>query len=397
MLLWLLGVLIPSEKTGSIDYICLGGADILADKRDFYEVLGVQKNASSDELKKAYRKLAKQYHPDLNKDKEDAAEKFKEASEAYEVLSDENKRRQYDQFGHAAFDNGAGGAGGGFGGFGDFMGGFGDIFDSFFGGGTTRQRNGPVRGSDLRMELSITFEEAAFGVTKEVRVTKDVVCDTCGGSGAKKGTDASTCGTCGGTGQIRQQRNTAFGSFVNVVDCPDCGGKGTIIKDPCSDCGGRGILRKPKTLKVNIPAGIDNAQIITLRGEGSAGQRGGPSGDLQIYVYVEPHKFFSREGYDLYLEMPVSFVDAALGTELTVPTLDGKAKYKMGAGTQTGTVFRLKDKGVQHLRSSRKGSLYVKVVVEVPKKLSDKQKSLLKEFDKQMKHKKSFFDRVKGK
>jgi len=368
----------------------------LADKRDYYEVLGVGKDASSDEIKKAYRKLAKQHHPDMNDGDHGSADKFREASEAYEVLSDDDKRRQYDQFGHAAFDQGSG-VGGGFGGFGDFMGGFGDIFDSFFGGGATRQRNGPVRGRDLRMDLSITFEEAAFGTAKEVHVNKDETCDKCHGSGAKSDDDVKTCGTCGGTGQLRQQRSTAFGSFVNVVDCPDCGGKGKIIKNPCTECRGRGILRKQKQIKVNIPAGIDNGQIITLRGEGSAGQRGGPAGDLQIHIHVEPHAFFKRDGYDLYLEMPVSFADAAMGTELIVPTLDGKAKYKMASGTQTDTIFRLKDKGIQHLRASRKGSLYVKVVVEVPKKLSDKQKTLLREFDELTKSKKSFFERVKGK
>ena len=372
----------------------------MTSKRDYYEILGVQKSASPDEIKKAYRKLAKQHHPDVHKEdnKDASAERFKEASEAYAVLSDANKRQQYDQFGHAAFDQRAGG-GAGFGGFDDFMGGFGDIFDSFFGGGrTSRQRTGPMRGSDLRMEMTITFEDAAFGTTKDVRLGKDVTCETCGGTGAKKGTQAKTCTTCDGAGQIRQQRSTAFGNFVNVVDCPDCGGKGTIIKDPCSVCGGRGVHKESKTLKVEIPAGIDNAQVITLRGEGSAGQRGGPPGDLQIYVYVQPHEFFKREGYDLYLEMPVSFVDASLGAELLVPTLDGKAKYKMAEGTQPGTVFRLKDKGIQHLRSNRKGSLYVVVNVDVPKKLNEKQKAILKEFDAATKsRKRSFFDRVKGK
>lgn len=370
----------------------------MAEKRDYYEVLGVAKGASADDIKKAYRKLAKQYHPDVNENKEESAEKFKEASEAYSVLSDENKRQKYDTFGHAAFDPSAGGTG--FGGFEDFMsgfGGFGDIFDSFFGGGrSTRQRSGPVRGSDLRMEMTISFEEAAFGTSKEVQLNKDITCEACGGTGAKPGTEPRRCEACGGTGQIRQQRSTAFGSFINVVDCPDCGGKGTIIKDPCPECGGRGILRKPKKLKISIPAGIDNAQIITLRGEGGAGQRGGPAGDLQIYIYVEPHKFFTREGYDLYLEMPVSFVDAALGADLVVPTMEGKAKYRLSEGTQTGTVFRLKDKGIQHLHSTRKGSLYVKVIVEVPKKLNEKQKTLLREFDKSTKDKKSFFERVMG-
>lgn len=368
----------------------------MAEKRDYYEVLGVQKGASADEIKKAYRKLAKQYHPDVNEDKEGSAEKFKEASEAYAVLSDDGKRRQYDTFGHAAFDAAAGG-GAGFGGFEDFMGGFGDIFDSFFGGGrAARHRNGPVRGSDLRMEMRISFEEAAFGVSRDVQLNKDVECEACAGTGAKEGTEPKRCTTCGGTGQMRQQRATAFGNFVNIVDCPDCGGKGTIIKDPCPECGGRGILKKLKKLKINVPAGIDNSQIITLRGEGGAGQRGGPSGDLQIYIFVEPHKFFKRDGYDLFLEMPVSFADAALGAELTVPTLDGKAKYKITEGTQTGTVFRLKDKGIQYLHSTKKGSLYITVKVEVPKKLSEKQKTMLREFDKSTKEKKSFFERVMG-
>lgn len=367
----------------------------MAEKKDYYEVLGVGKGASSDEIKKAYRKLAKQYHPDVNEDKDESSEKFKEASEAYGVLSDDQKRKQYDTFGHAAFDQSAGGRGG-FGGFDDFMGGFGDIFDSFFGGGRTSRRNGPVRGSDLRIELRITFEEAAFGVKKEVRLNKDETCASCGGTGAKKGTSPQTCATCGGTGQVRQQRNTAFGSFVNVVDCPDCGGRGSFIKEPCTDCGGRGISTKLKTINVDIPAGIDNGQILTMRGAGASGKLGGAPGDLQIYIYVQPHQLFTREGYDLYIDMPVSFVDAALGVELMIPTLEGKAKLKMADGTQTGTVFRLKDKGITHLHSSRKGSLYVKVNVEVPKKLNEKQKTLLREFDKLSTKQKSFFERVKG-
>jgi molecular chaperone DnaJ len=371
----------------------------LAAKRDYYDVLGVKKDATGEEIKKAYRKLAKQHHPDAKGEDNASAEEFHEISEAYEVLGNDKKRSQYDQFGHAAFDPsaGAGGGAGGFGGFGDFAGGFGDIFDSFFGGGTTQRRNGPIRGADLRMELRITFEEAAFGVTKEVRLNKDVTCKTCSGSGAKKGTKPTTCSHCGGSGQIRQQSQSLFGNFVNIIDCPSCGGRGSIIKDPCPDCNGRGIKREQKTMKVNVPAGIDNGQIITLRGEGSAGQRGGPAGDLQIHIRFSPHKFFKRDGYDLHLDMPVSYMEAALGAELIIPTLDGKAKYKMSSGTQTGTVFRLKDKGIQNLRSSHKGSLYVRVIVEVPKKLSEKQKSLLKEFDSLSKPTKNFFDYVKGK
>jgi len=369
----------------------------LAAKRDYYEVLGIERSASADDIRKAYRRLAKQYHPDMNNDnKDEAAEQFKEVSEAYSVLSDDQKRKQYDTFGHAAFENGGAGGYGGFGGFGDFMGGFGDIFDTFFGGGTsTRSRTGPVRGSDLRMELRITFEEAAFGVEREISLNKDMRCETCNGTGAKPGTSPKTCATCGGSGQIRQQRNTAFGSFMNVVDCPDCGGRGSIIKDPCPDCNGRGIRKQQRKIKVGIPAGIDNGQVLTMRGEGAAGQRGGMPGDLQLYISVAPHKFFTREGYDLYLEMPVTFVDAALGAELVIPTLDGKAKYKMSEGTQTGTVFRLKDKGIQHLNSSKKGNLFVRVRVETPHKLNEKQKELLRQFDKLFKKKdKDFAEKV---
>jgi len=369
----------------------------LADKRDYYDVLGVKKDATGEEIKKAYRKLAKQHHPDASSSDNASADKFHEVSEAYEVLGDDAKRSKYDQFGHAAFDPAAGAGGaGGFNGFGDFAGGFGDIFDTFFGGGTQR-RNGPIRGADLRMELRITFEEAAFGVTKEVRLNKDFTCDTCGGSGAKKGTQTKTCSQCGGSGQVRQQSHSVFGNFVNVVDCPSCNGRGTIITEPCSECNGSGIKRKQKTMKVKVPAGIDNGQVITLRGEGSAGQRSGPAGDLQIHIRFSAHKFFVRDGYDLHLDMPVTFMEVVLGAELIIPTLDGKAKYKMSAGTKTGTVFRLKDKGIQHLRSGRKGSLYVRVIVEVPKKLSDKQKTLIKEFEILNKPKKNFFDRVKGK
>lgn len=374
----------------------------MADKKDYYDVLGVKKDATGEEIKKAYRKLAKQHHPDVKSGDNASADKFHEVSEAYEVLGDDKKRSKYDQFGHAAFDpaagaGGGGGGAGGFNGFGDFSGGFGDIFDSFFGGGTSQRRNGPVRGTDLRMELRITFKEAAFGVTKEVRLNKDATCEMCGGSGAKKGTQPKTCTHCGGSGQIRQQSQSIFGNFVNVVDCPSCGGRGVIITEPCLGCNGRGIKRQQKTMKVKVPAGIDSGQIITLRGEGSAGVRGGPAGDLQIHIRFPAHKFFKRDGYDLHLEMPVTFMEVALGAELMIPTLDGKAKYKMSAGTRTGTVFRLKDKGIQNLRSSRKGSLYVKVTVQVPKKLNDKQKELIKEFESLNKPQKSFLNLVKGK
>ena len=364
----------------------------MAEKRDYYEVLGVSRGATEDEIKKAYRRLAKQYHPDVNEDKETAAEKFKEASEAYSVLSDPHKRRQYDAFGHAAF--GAGGAG--FGGFEDFMGGFGDIFESFFGGARPSRRNGPVRGADLRMDITVTFEEAAFGVSREIHVNRETACPECAGTGSKPGTEPKRCSSCGGTGQIRQQRSTLFGSFVSATDCPDCGGSGQVIKDPCRECGGRGTVKRAQKIKVNIPAGIDDSQVLTLRGEGNAGLRGGSSGDLKIYIHVAPHKYFVREGYDLYLEMPVSFVEAALGAELSIPTLDGHIKYRIPEGTQTGTVIRLKDEGVRHIGSDRKGSLFVKVVVEVPKKLSEKQKDILREFEKASGGKTDFFRKAKA-
>jgi molecular chaperone DnaJ len=370
----------------------------LAEKRDYYEVLGVTKNASQEEIKKAYRGLAKKYHPDANKDDAQAEHKFKEVNEAYQVLSDEEKRRQYDSFGHAAFD-GTGGARG-FGGFEDFMGGFGDIFDSIFGSPFGRQQKrantGPQRGADLRYDMSISFEEAFFGCKKEIELVKDEKCPECGGSGAQKGTERKTCPNCGGTGQVRQQRSTAFGNFVNVTTCSACGGEGHIIERPCMKCKGKGTLSRLKKLSVNIPAGIDDGQAMTLSGEGEPGKRGGPPGDLYIYITVRPHKYLQRDGYDLYLDMPIPFSLAAIGGEMEVPTLEGRIKYRIPEGTQTGTVFRLKEKGVQHLRSNKKGDLYVKVNVEVPKKLTDKQKDLLQQFDNITKTKeKSFFERVK--
>jgi molecular chaperone DnaJ len=372
----------------------------LATKRDYYEVLGISKDASADDIKKAYRKLAKQYHPDTNKEDAQAEHKFKEVNEAYQILSDDGKRRQYDSYGHAAFDGTGGFSGGGYGGFEDVMGGFGDVFDSLFGGAFGRSSrkayNGPQQGADLRYDMSITFEEAVFGCKKEIDLTKEEKCDECDGTGAQKGTQKKTCSVCGGSGQVRQQRTTAFGNFVNVTACSACGGEGTIIEKPCQKCRGKGTINKAKKLSITIPAGIDNGQALTLSGEGAPGKKGGPSGDLYIYITVKAHKYLQRDGFDLYLDMPVSFALAAMGGELEVPTLEGKIKYKIPEGTPTGTVFRLKEKGVKHLRSAKKGDMYVKVTVEVPKKLTDKQKDLLDQFEKiSMQKEKSFFERVK--
>ena len=346
--------------------------------RDYYETLGVERGASVEEIKKAYRQLAKKYHPDLHKDDEGAAQKFKEINEAYQVLSDDKKRAQYDQFGHDAYTSGATGAGAGFSGFEGF-GGFGDIFDSFFGGGATR-RTGPQRGANVEASVIITFEEAAFGVKRDVSVTRKETCSTCNGTGAKDASKVKTCPTCGGSGQIRQQQQTLFGNIANIVTCPTCHGEGKIVEDPCDQCRGTGRVTKSRTISINIPAGIDNGQIITLSGQGDAGRKGGPAGDLLVYVRVRPHKLFVRDGANLYMEMPISFAQAALGSELEIPTLDGKVKYHMPAGTQTGTTFRLKEKGIKYLRQNRNGDLFVKVNIEVPKKLTDRQKELLIEF-----------------
>lgn len=373
----------------------------MASKRDYYEILGVDKSASESEIKSAYRKQAKKYHPDLNTGDDKSAKSFKEVNEAYQVLGDEKKKAQYDQFGHAAFDPASGGGGaGGFGGFEDIMGGmggFGDIFDSFFGGGgRQRNYNGPVRGSDLRYNMEISFEESAFGVKKDVQIRRKENCSECKGSGAAKGTKKHTCLTCGGQGQVRQQRNSVIGSFVNVVPCSDCKGTGEIIDTPCKVCRGQGKVQKTRTISVNIPAGIDNGQAITLRGEGEPGEKGGGTGDLQIAIYVKPHKYFKRDGYHLYLDMPITFVDACLGKEIEIPTLYDKVKYRIPDGTQTGTTFRLRKKGMKHIRSEVYGDLYIKVAIETPKKLSDKQKTLLKEYQELEKTKgKNFFDTVK--
>lgn len=352
----------------------------MADKRDYYEVLGVAKGAADDEIKKAYRSLAKKYHPDLNPGDKAAEDKFKEVGEAYEVLSDQQKRAQYDQFGHSGPQGGFGGGAGGdpFGG-----GGFGDIFESFFGGGIFGggRRNGPEKGADLRFDVTITFQEAAFGVKKDINIMREENCPICQGSGAEPGTTAETCSTCKGSGQVRTTQNTMFGSFASVNTCPRCQGKGKTVSTPCRHCNGAGKVRANRTLSINIPAGIDNGQAITLRGEGEAGKKGGPAGDLYIYITVLPHKTFKRRGFDIYQDYNVSFAQAALGSEVQLPTLEDTIKYRIPEGTQPGTTFRIKQRGIKKLNSESKGDMYITVKVEVPKRLTARQKELLREFD----------------
>lgn len=355
----------------------------MADKRDYYEVLGVSKDADDTAIKSAYRKLAKKYHPDINKHDSAAEAKFKEASEAYEVLSDGTKRSQYDRFGHAASQQGFGG-GQGFGGQG--FGGFEDIFESFFGGGfggsTSRRRNAPQQGANLRYDIRISFSEAAFGIKKDINITRTENCDHCHGTGAKDGKEMETCPDCKGTGQVHVVQQTLLGRVQTTRTCTTCHGTGKKIKVRCGYCAGSGKEQKRRSIAVNIPAGIATGQQIPLRGEGEAGINGGPAGDLFIRVTVGAHKFFKRDGYDLVLEVPITLTQATLGVELEAPLLKGKIKYTVPEGTQSGTVLRLKGKGIQHLNSSRHGDLYLKISVEVPKKLSKKQKELLNEFEK---------------
>lgn len=351
-------------------------------KRDYYEVLGVSRDASPEDIKKAYRKLAREYHPDANKDDPGAAEKFKEISEANEILSDQEKRARYDQFGHAGvgtggFDPGAGG----FEGFEGF-GGMGDIFDMFLGqmGGRTARPRGPQRGADLRYDLDLAFEEAAFGVEKEIDVPRVENCPTCGGSGAKPGTHPVTCKVCRGTGQVQVAQNTAFGRFVSVRPCDHCRGEGRVIDHPCTECRGSGHVRRRRRIQVKIPAGVDTGHRVRLSGEGQSGIRGGPPGDLFVVIGVRPHPVFNRNGEDVHIEIPLSFVQGALGTEIDVPTLDGEVKLKIPEGTQTGTSFRLKGKGIPRLRGFGRGDQHVKVLVVVPTRLDQKQKDLLRKF-----------------
>ncbi len=357
----------------------------MAEKRDYYEVLGVNKGATGDEIKKAFRKMSKKYHPDLNPGDKTAEENFKEVNEAYQVLSDDEKRQRYDQFGHAGVDGNAGFGGGGFGGFdmGDFGDIFGDIFGGGFGGfgGGRSRRNSPRRGSDLTEYISLTFMEAAFGCKKKINITKTETCDECHGSGAKKGTQPITCSHCNGTGQIQQRRQTMFG-FSNVItECPTCHGKGKIIKETCSACRGTGNVRKNKTVEVNIPAGIDNDQVMRIGGAGNSGVNGGPAGDLQLVIRVKPDEIFKRDGFDVNVTFPISFTQAALGATLKVPTIHGVVEYELPEGTQPNTRFRLRGKGIPVLNGRGNGDQYVTVTVEVPKNLNAKQKELLREFD----------------
>ncbi len=354
-------------------------------KRDYYEVLGVSKGASEDEIKKAYKKMARKYHPDLNPGDKSAEEKFKEVNEAYEVLSDADKRARYDQYGHAGVDPnfGAGGFGGGFDGGFDF-GDLGDIFGSFFGGGFGGGRrtnpNAPQRGESIRMSIAISFEEAAFGCEKEVTVERYEACDTCHGSGCAPGTSPEVCPDCHGTGTVQVRRQTPMGVFATSSPCPKCGGKGRIIHQPCKDCRGSGMMRKKKTIQASIPAGIDNGQTISIRGQGNAGRNGGPAGDLLITITVRPHELFRREGTSVLCEAPITFTQAVLGAELEIPTIDGKVKYTLPEGTQSGTTFRLKGKGIPSINGRGRGDQYVTVYIETPRNLNKEQKEALKKF-----------------
>lgn len=347
-------------------------------KRDYYEILGVAKGVSEADLKKAYRRVAMKYHPDRNPDDKDAEEKFKEASEAYEVLSDENKRAAYDQYGHAGVE-GAGGMGGGFGG-GGFSDIFGDVFGDIFGGGGGGRRGGPARGSDLRYTLELSLEDAVKGTSVKIKVPTLVSCKTCDGSGAKAGTKPATCTTCGGHGQVRMQQ----GFFSVQQTCPTCRGKGKIITDPCKDCHGHGRVEETKTLNVKVPPGVDNGDRIRLAGEGEAGAEGGPSGDLYVQISVKEHEFFQRDGKNLYCEVPIGLVEACLGGEIEVPTLDGRVKLKIPEETQTGKLFRLRGKGVAPVRGGAAGDLLCRVIVETPVNLTSKQKDLLRQLQEDM-------------
>lgn len=384
------------------------------EKRDYYEVLGVSKGASDDEIKKAYRKTAKKYHPDLNPNNPEAEAKFKECNEAYEVLSDPQKKSRYDQFGFAGVDpnygagqGGAGGFGGGFGFDGDID--LGDIFSSFFGGGGGfgggfggRNPNAPQKGRDIQSAVTITFEEAAKGCKKTVDVSRVEDCSQCHGTGAAEGTSPVTCPECQGRGVVNIQQRTAFGVMQTQRACTRCGGKGKIIEKPCTKCSGKGKVRKKTKVDINIPAGIDNRQVVNVRGYGDTGLNGGPAGDLRVVVNIKPHKDFERDGFDIWYEKHISIVEASLGAELRVPTLDGDVKYNIPAGTQPNEVFKLKNKGIQRLNSMGKGDLFVRIVVDIPTSLTGEQKDLLKQFDKSYSPKsgsakEGFFDKFKKK
>lgn len=383
----------------------------MAEKKDYYEVLGVPRNATEAEIKKAYRRLAKKYHPDLNPGDKTAEAKFKEINEAYEVLSNKDKRARYDQFGQAGVDPNFGGGAGGSPFAGDIN--FDDIFNSVFGGGFggfggfegfggTRRRqhaNVPRRGSDSETTVSISFEEAAKGCVKTVSYDQVDVCPDCRGTGARNGS-TRTCPQCGGTGQVRVSQRTPFGLVQTTRTCDRCGGTGRIIDEPCPTCGGRGRIRHRRTIEINIPAGIDNGQVLNVSGKGNAGENGGPGGDLHVSVSVRPHPIFERKGFDIWCEMPITFTQAALGAEVVVPTIDGRVEYEVHPGTQPGDVFKLRGKGIQRLGSRGRGDQYVRMTVEVPKNLSQRQKALLREFeseaeDKNYQKRRNFFGKIK--
>ncbi|MDD2420638.1 MAG: molecular chaperone DnaJ [Heliobacteriaceae bacterium] len=373
-------------------------------KRDYYEVLGVSKGATEVEIKKAYRRLLKKYHPDANPDKKQAEEKIKEINEAYEVLSDPEKKVRYDQFGHLGPNAGVGGFGG-FGGQGaDFGGGFGDIFDMFFGAGfgAAQQSRGPQKGADLRFNLLIAFEEAAFGVEKEVEIPRLENCDVCGGSGAEPGTHPKTCPTCKGSGRVTTVSQTLLGHVQTVRPCTTCRGEGTIISQPCKHCAGQGKTRKRQRIQVNVPGGVDNGTRIRIAGEGESGHKGGPPGDLYVFIEVQPHEFFERDGDDVMCQIPITVVQACLGGQIDVPTLDGKVLLNVREGTQNGAVMRVRGKGFKRLRGTGRGDQRVRIHVTVPTQLNEKQKQLLRDFGRTLtpenlatSREKSFFERVK--
>ena len=374
-------------------------------KRDYYEVLGIQKGASEDEIKKAYKKLARKYHPDMNPGDKEAEEKFKEINEANEVLSDPTKKARYDQFGFAGVDPnyGAGGGGWGDGAAGFDFGDLGDIFGSFFGGGfggAQQRRNGPQRGESIRMSVSVSFTEAAFGCDKDVTLERSEQCPSCHGNGCAEGTTPEICPECRGSGTVQVRRQTPMGVFATTATCTKCGGSGKIIHQPCAECHGNGRVHKRRTVKVSIPAGIDNGQTISLRGQGHAGKNGGPNGDLLITVMVKPHDLFRRDGTSVFCEAPITFTQAVLGAELEIPTIDGKVKYTIPEGTQTGTVFRLRGKGIPVLNGRGRGDQYVTVTIETPRNLNKEQKDALRKFSEALgegnyEQQKSFFKKFK--
>lgn len=347
--------------------------------KDYYEVLGLQKGASDDEIKRAFRKLAIKYHPDKNQGNKEAEEKFKEINEAYQVLSDPEKKANYDRFGTAE-PGGFGGGAGGFSGFSDF-GDFGDIFSDIFGGGrSSARRNGPVKGDDIEYTLNLTFDEAVFGAEKQFSISRIEKCEDCGGTGAEKGTNLKTCPKCNGQGHINMQTQSLFGVSIRTVTCDQCGGKGKIAEKPCHTCKGKGTERKSRKITIKVPAGVDTGRYMTLRGQGHAGKNGGPAGDLHVVFKVAPSKQFIRKDNDIHVEAHISMGKAALGTEIKVPTIDGDVVYTVPAGTQSGTVFRLKGKGVPIVNTKNRGDQYVKVIVDIPKNLNEKQKEALAEF-----------------